>query len=57
MRARPSRMQSAVGRAPPQSEVPAPRGTTGALNSAATRSTAATSSALRGRVTMSGGWR
>ena len=49
--------QSAVGSAPPASEVPAPRGTTGTPRRWQTRIAAATSSVDRGRTTASGAQR
>ena len=48
---------SAVGSAPPASEVPAPRGTTGTRAAWQTLSAAATSAVDRGSTTASGGQR
>ena len=50
----PRTTQSAVGKAPPASEVPDPRGTTGTPMVLQTFKTAATSAVVRGSVTASG---
>ena len=55
--AMPSRMPSASGSAPPESEVPAPRGTTFRFCSWQYFRTAATSAVVEGRTTSKGGWR
>ena len=55
MRMRPSTTPSSSGRAPPESEVPAPRGTTRTPIAWQTRSTAATSSVEAGSTTARGG--
>ena len=56
-RATPRTTESAVGIAPPASEVPEPRGTTGTPSSWQTRRAAATSSVLSGSTTARGGQR
>jgi len=57
MRATPRTTESAVGSAPPDSEVPAPRGITGTPSAEQTRSAAATSPVDRGNTTARGGHR
>jgi hypothetical protein len=57
MRATPRITQSAVGSAPPASEVPDPRGTTGTPSSWQSAARPATSSVVRGSTTASGGQR
>ena len=54
MRESESTAQPGTGRAPPESPVPEPRGTSGTPASRATRTTAATSSVEPGRTTSSG---
>ena len=57
MRATPRITESAVGSAPPASEVPEPRGTTGTPSSWQIASTAETSSVEAGSTAQSGGQR
>ena len=57
MRIIPITTASASGSAPPESDVPAPRGITRMPSAWQKRSTAATSSVLRGSTTAIGGWR
>ena len=51
------RTPSASGNAPPDSDVPAPRGTTLMPSSLQYRSTAATCATVDGSTTINGGWR
>ncbi len=57
MRAVPTTTPSAVGSAPPESPVPAPRGTTGTPSPWSTRTTPASSSVVAGSTTALGATR
>ena len=57
IRISPTTTASAIGSAPPDSDVPAPRGTTRTPSAWQNRMTAATCSVVSGSTTASGGWR